>query len=39
MSNLIRPYEISIWDDVWDNAKGSFVEKKVCTIGADKMLS
>jgi hypothetical protein len=45
MSILRKPYELSVWEDVWDsdwtNAKGEkvgkFVEKKICTIGSDKM--
>lgn len=39
MSNLIKPYEISVWEDVWDNEKEKFVEKKVCTIGTNQSLS
>ena len=37
MSILIKPYEISVWDDVWEN--GAFVEKQLGVIGSDKMAS
>lgn len=37
MSNLIKPYEISVWDDVWEN--GAFSEKRLGVIGTDKMQS
>jgi hypothetical protein len=43
MSILKKPYEISVWDDVWvpeaDEGKGKFVEKRLGVIGSDKMLS
>jgi hypothetical protein len=43
MSILKKPYEISVWDDVWDanadSGKGKFVEKRLGVIGSDKMLS
>ena len=35
MSILIKPYEISVWDDVLQN--GVFVEKRLGIIGSDKM--
>jgi hypothetical protein len=35
MSILRKPYEISVWDDVW--VDGKFVEKKLGVIGSDKM--
>jgi hypothetical protein len=35
MSILKRNYEISIWEDEWDN--GKFVEKKIFTIGSSEM--
>lgn len=37
MSNLNRPYEISVWDDILEGEK--FVEKRLGVIGSDKMLS
>lgn len=39
MSKLIKPYEISVWDDVWDETEGRFVEKYCATIGSDTMTS
>ena len=39
MSILKKPYEISVWDDVWDTEQGKFVEKRLGVIGSDKMLS
>jgi hypothetical protein len=39
MSILRKPYEISVWDDVWDSSQNKFVEKKICVIGSDKMES
>jgi hypothetical protein len=39
MSNLVKPYEISVWDDIWDSDKGKFVEKKLLIIGTDEMTS
>lgn len=39
MSNLVKPYEISVWDDIWDSDKGKFVEKKLLVIGTDEMTS
>lgn len=35
MSNLTRPYEISIWEDIWEN--GKYVEKRLAVIGSDQM--
>ena len=35
MSILTKPYEISVWDDVWDGAK--FVEKRLGVIGSSAM--
>jgi hypothetical protein len=37
MSNLIKPYTISVWDDVWEGDK--FVEKRLGVIGSDKMMA
>jgi hypothetical protein len=31
-----KPYEISIWDDVWSE-KGYYEEQKVCNIGSNNM--
>jgi hypothetical protein len=47
MSILKKPYELSVWEDVWDSnkengegkPKGGFVEKRICVIGTDKMES
>jgi hypothetical protein len=35
MSILKKPYEISVWEDVWDNDKNKFVEKRIAIIGTD----
>lgn len=37
MSILKKPYEISVWDDVWQSDK--FVEKRLGIIGTDTMTS
>jgi hypothetical protein len=37
MSILVKPYEISVWEDAWEVDK--FVEKRVCIIGADTMIA
>jgi hypothetical protein len=39
MSNLIKPYEISVWEDVWDQASNRFIEKKIIVIGSHLMKS
>jgi hypothetical protein len=39
MSNLSKPYAISIWDDVWDAQKGKFVEERFAVIGSNTMQS
>lgn len=39
MSNLIKPYQITVWNDVWDSVQGKFVEKRLGIIGADSMES
>ena len=31
------PYEISIWQDVWDKNEKTYVEEKIAIIGSDKM--
>jgi hypothetical protein len=35
MSILVKPYEISVWED--DSVEGKFVEKRICIIGSDQM--
>lgn len=35
MSILIKPYEISVWEDAWES--GKFTEKRIAVIGSDKM--
>ena len=41
MSILVKPYEISIWEDVWhqelNEGEGAFVEERLCVIGSDRM--
>jgi hypothetical protein len=37
MSILVKPYEISVWDDVWNGTK--FEEKRLGIIGTQKMTS
>lgn len=37
MSILVKPYEISVWEDWWDSETGRFVEKRLGIIGSDKM--
>ena len=37
MSILVKPYEISVWDDVWNGEK--FVEKCLVIIGTNEMQS
>lgn len=37
MSILKKPYEISVWDDVWED--GQFIETKLGIIGSDKMIA
>jgi hypothetical protein len=39
MSKLVKPYEISVWNDVWDSNAKKYVEQKVCVIGSDQMES
>jgi hypothetical protein len=39
MSNFIKPYEISVWDDIWDATKGKFIERRIATIGANNISS
>ena len=37
MSYLNKPYEISVWEDVWRNER--FEEQKICVIGSNTMKS
>lgn len=37
MSILVKPYEISVWDDIWDTTWQKFVEKRLIIIGTDTM--
>ena len=37
MSYLNKPYEISVWEDVWRNER--FEEQKICVIGSNTMQS
>ena len=37
MSNLIKPYVISVWDDVWVEAESCFKEFRLGIIGTDTM--
>ena len=37
MSILNKPYELSVWEDVWENDK--FVEKRICVIGTEQMIA
>lgn len=39
MSILKKPYEISIWDDIWDEGQQKFVENRYAIIGSDTMQS
>lgn len=39
MSILKKPYEISVWEDEWDESIGKFTERKICVIGSDAMTS
>lgn len=39
MGNLSKPYTISIWDEVWKESEGKFVEERFAIIGANTMQS
>lgn len=39
MSILRKPYEISIWDDIWDVTQQKFVENRYAVIGSNTMQS
>lgn len=38
MSILRKPYEISVWEDSWDETSKSYTERKICVIGSDQMI-
>jgi tRNA(Ile)-lysidine synthase TilS/MesJ len=37
MGNLVKPYEISVWDDIWNGDR--FIEERLLVIGTDEMAS
>lgn len=37
MSILVKPYEISVWEDVWDSVNEKFIERRILVIGSDLM--
>ena len=39
MGNLSKPYTISVWDEVWNENEGRFVEERFAIIGANTMQS
>lgn len=39
MESLKQPYEISVWDDVWDSENNKYIEKRVAIIGSNTMTS
>jgi hypothetical protein len=39
MSYLIKPYEISVWEDSWNSSAEKFEEKKLAVIGSNTMTS
>ena len=39
MESLKQPYEISVWDDVWDEENKKYVEQRVAIIGSNTMTS
>ena len=39
MSILVKPYEISVWKDVWNSEKGKFIEERIGIIGTNTMES
>ena len=38
MSILKKPYELTVWEDIWDNAARSYREVRVATIGSSSMI-
>ena len=39
MSILNKPYEISLWEDVWDSGAQQYKESRIMVIGADSLLT
>ena len=39
MSILVKPYEVSVWEDVWDSSQSKFIEKRILVIGSHLMHS
>jgi hypothetical protein len=39
MGVLNKPYEISLWEDVYNNTTNELEEKKICIIGTNLMTS
>jgi hypothetical protein len=39
MSILSKPYELTVWDDVWNPEAGRFEEKRLALIGSQDMKS
>lgn len=39
MAVLKKPYELSLWRDIWDDTNQWFDEQKICVIGSNDMLS
>jgi hypothetical protein len=37
MSILKKPYEVSVWEDVWNSSSNSFVEERIGIIGSNTM--
>ena len=37
MENTIKPYEISLWEDVYDEQRKVYTEKKILIIGSSSM--
>lgn len=36
---LTKPYEISVWDDIWSSTEHKFVEQRITVIGTNDMVS
>ena len=36
MDRTVQPYEISIWQDIWDNEKSTYIDKKILVIGDNR---
>lgn len=37
MSNITKPYELSIWKDEWDDQSQKYVERKIMIVGSNQM--